>query len=137
MWLYCVVGFKADSLTRDLGLVVLSVVIFLRDPSSYLDEFRRKPRKISEQLGRQAWPGFETGTSRLPVLWADPLSHFWGVSLMETRICKVIQKHEYIIKLKLFFIFILFNFCLNFWDSIIVLLGFNLLQYWQIYFSLL
>ena len=39
-----VVGFKADCLTRDLGLGGMpSVGVFLRDPSPYLREFRRKP----------------------------------------------------------------------------------------------
>ena len=41
---------------------------FLRDTSPYLRQFRRKPRKNSERLGRQARPGIEHCTSRLPVL---------------------------------------------------------------------
>ena len=41
--------------------------VFLRDPSPYLREFRRKTTENSEWLGRQARPGFEPGTSRLPV----------------------------------------------------------------------
>ena len=44
-WLL-VVGFKADCLTRDIGLGGMpSVGVFLRDPSPYLREFRRKSRK--------------------------------------------------------------------------------------------
>ena len=41
--------------------------VFLRDPSPYFREFRRKSRN-SDRLGRKARPGFEPGTSRLPVL---------------------------------------------------------------------
>ena len=41
---------------------------FLKDPSLYLSEFQRKTKVNSEQLGRQARPGFEPGTSRLEVL---------------------------------------------------------------------
>ena len=44
------------------------VGVFLRDPSPHLREFRKKTTENSEQLGRQARPGFEPGTSRLPVL---------------------------------------------------------------------
>ena len=36
---------------------VPSVGVFLRDPSRYLREFRRKPRKTPKGLGRQARPG--------------------------------------------------------------------------------
>ena len=44
-----VVGFKADCLTRDLGLGGMpSVGVFLRDPIPYLCEFLRKPRKTLE-----------------------------------------------------------------------------------------
>ena len=57
---------------------VPSVGVFLRDPSPYLREFRRKQRKNSERLGRQARPGFEPGTSRLPVFRTEPYSHLWG-----------------------------------------------------------
>ena len=31
-----------------------------------------------ERLGRQARPGIESGTSRLPVLNAEPFDHWWG-----------------------------------------------------------
>ena len=43
-----VVGFKANCLLVEPGPIggVSSVVGFLRDPSPYLREFRRKPRKI-------------------------------------------------------------------------------------------
>ena len=44
-----------------------SVGVFLRDPSLYLRKFRRKTTKNSERLGRQARPGIEHDTSRLPV----------------------------------------------------------------------
>ena len=47
---------------------VPSVGVFLRDPSPYLREFRRKLRKTPNLLGRQARPGFEPGASRFPVL---------------------------------------------------------------------
>ena len=45
MW--CGVGVKTDCLTKDLGLQVeyLPWGVFLRDPSSYFREFRRKPRE--------------------------------------------------------------------------------------------
>ena len=43
-----------------------SVGVFLRDPSPYLREFRRKTAENSERLGRQARPSIEPGTSRLP-----------------------------------------------------------------------
>ena len=44
--LCCVVGFKADCLTRDQALGGMpSVGVFLRDPSPYLRDFQRKPRK--------------------------------------------------------------------------------------------
>ena len=50
---------------------VPSVGVFLRDPSPYLREFRRK----SERLDRQARPGIELGTYRLPVF---ERSHWWS-----------------------------------------------------------
>ena len=52
-----------------------SVGVFLRDPSPYLREFRRKTTENSERLGRQARPRFVPGTSRLPALrvTAEPL----------------------------------------------------------------
>ena len=37
-----------------------------------------KTTENSERLGQQAQPGIETGTSRLPVLSAEPLRHWWG-----------------------------------------------------------
>ena len=51
---------------------VLSMRVFLRDPSPYLREFWRKARG---RLGRQARRGIEPGTSRVPVLSAEPLRH--------------------------------------------------------------
>ena len=45
-----------------------SVGVFLRDPSPYIREIRRKPRKNSEWLGPQERPGNDPGTFRLPVL---------------------------------------------------------------------
>ena len=54
------------------------MVVFLRDPSPYLREFRRKITENSKQLGRQARPEIEPGTSRLPVLSSEPLHHLWG-----------------------------------------------------------
>ena len=42
--------------------------LFLRDPSLYLRDILEKITENSEWLGRQARPGFEPGTSRLPVL---------------------------------------------------------------------
>ena len=47
-WLLVGCRFKADCLTRDLGLGGMpSVGVSLRDPSPYLSEFRRKPRKTT------------------------------------------------------------------------------------------
>ena len=60
-----------------------SVGIFLRDPSPYLREFWRKTTENSERLGRQARPGIEPGTSRLPVLSTEPLRHWWDPQLYE------------------------------------------------------
>ena len=79
-WL--VVGFKADCLTRDLGLGGMpSVEVFLSDPSPYLPEFRRKKTENSERLGRQTGLETEPGTSRLPVLNATtpPLVRRLGI----------------------------------------------------------
>ena len=54
-----VVGFKADCLTRDLGLGGMpSVGVFLRDPSPYL-RVSEKTTENSERLGRQARPGIK------------------------------------------------------------------------------
>ena len=53
------------------------VLIFLKDFNPYLSEFRRKPWKTPKGLDRQAQPGIESGTSRLPVFerrTAHPLS---------------------------------------------------------------
>ena len=52
--------------------------VFLRDPSPYLHLFRRNPPENSEQLDRQARPRIEPFTSRLPVLRAKPLGHWWN-----------------------------------------------------------
>ena len=38
-----------------------------------------KTTENSEWLGRQALPGFEPGTPRLPALRAVPLHHWWGL----------------------------------------------------------
>ena len=43
---------------------------FLRDPSPYLHEFRKKTTENSERLGRQALSGIDPGTSHLPALSA-------------------------------------------------------------------
>ena len=77
-WL--VVVFKADCLTRYLDQWVECPPweVFLRDPSPYLCEFRKKNTENSKRLGRQARPGIESGTSRLPALSAEPRSHWWG-----------------------------------------------------------
>ena len=45
-----------------------SVGVFLRDPSPYLREFRRKPRKTPNGLVNKRNRGIEPGTSRLPIL---------------------------------------------------------------------
>ena len=47
---------------------VPSVVVFLRDPSLVFTWVSEKTTDNSDRLGRQARPGFEPGTSRLPVL---------------------------------------------------------------------
>ena len=52
--------------------------IFLRDSNSYLCEFWKESTENSERLGQQARSGIEPGTSRLPVLNAEPLRHFRG-----------------------------------------------------------
>ena len=62
------------------------VGVFLKDPSLYLRKFWRKTTENSEQLGRQARPGFEPGTSRLPALRAERLCYWWGVSLTKKSI---------------------------------------------------
>ena len=50
--------------------------VFLRDPSLYLSDFQRKSWENSKQLGWQAQPETELGTSRLLVLKAESLSHW-------------------------------------------------------------
>ena len=57
--------------------------VFLRDPTPYFPEFRRKTTENSERLCRQVRPGFKLGTSRLPALSAVPLRHWWGTSVCE------------------------------------------------------
>ena len=61
-------GFKVNCPLMGPGRIggVSSVGVFLRDPSQYLSEFRRKPRENSERLGQQVWLGIDPGTSRLP-----------------------------------------------------------------------
>ena len=54
-----------------------SVDVFLRNPSPYLCEFRRKTTENSEQLGQQARPGIEPVTFRQSVLRVEPLSQWW------------------------------------------------------------
>ena len=65
-----VAGIMADCLTRDLGLLAECSPwgVFLRDPSPYVRELRRKITENAEPLGRQARPWIEPGTSRLLVL---------------------------------------------------------------------
>ena len=72
-WL--VLGFMADCLTRDLGQWVVCPPwgVLLRDPSPYL--VSEKTTENSERLGRQARPGIEPGTSRLPVF---ERSYWWS-----------------------------------------------------------
>ena len=53
---------------------VHSVAEFLRDPSLYLRELRRKRQK-KLRLGRQACLGIEPGTSCLPALGVEQLGH--------------------------------------------------------------
>ena len=73
---------------------VPSVGVFLRDPSPYLREFRRKPR-----LGRQVRPRFEPVTFRLPVLGATTSPQL-GPSLLETKIIYNIKKIKFPFKKK-------------------------------------
>ena len=54
-----------------------SMVVFLRYFNPYLREFSRKNTENSERLGRQALPEIEPSTSRLPVISAESLSHWW------------------------------------------------------------
>ena len=49
--------------------------VFLRDTIPCLREFRRTTEN-SERLGRQAAQGIEPGTSRQPVLSAEPFRHW-------------------------------------------------------------
>ena len=49
-----------------------SVGVFLSDPNRYLRFLLEKATEYSERLGRL---GIEPGTSRLPVLRAEPLVH--------------------------------------------------------------
>ena len=62
---------------------VPSVGTFLRDPSPYLREFRRKTAENYEPLNRQARPGIEPGTSRTPALSTEELHYWWGFSAKE------------------------------------------------------
>ena len=73
------VGLKADCLNirpRPVGGLP-SVGVFLRDPSPYLREFRRKPRKSPNGLIDKRDRGLNLAP---PVFqfWALPLSHWWG-----------------------------------------------------------
>ena len=64
----------------DLGLQVACASWRLSKRSlPYLRKFRKKlrVRKHTKTLGRQARPGIEPGTSRLPALSAEPLCHSW------------------------------------------------------------
>ena len=71
-----------------------SVEIYLRDPNPYLREFRRKPRKNSERIDRQARPGIKPpGTSHLPILSAEPLRYWWGGLILWTR-CLYLKQYE-------------------------------------------
>ena len=60
--------------------VVLSVGVFLRDPSP-TKQLLEKTTENSEQLGRRARPRIELGTSRLPIFSTESLSHRWGLGL--------------------------------------------------------
>ena len=64
----CVVGINPTDHSSVLGLWGGALRGNLsKNPSSYLRRFRRKPRKTPKGIGRQARPGIEPGTSRLPV----------------------------------------------------------------------
>ena len=91
-----VVGFKADCLTRDLGLWVECPPGVLRDSSPYLCEVRRKTKENSKQLDGQA-AGIEPGTSRQPVLSAEPLSHWWGYFLRFERLLFYIMNSHLVV----------------------------------------
>ena len=68
--------FKSHEVPRTIGGMP-SMGVLLKYLNPYLREFRRKTTENSERLGRQALPGIESGTSRLPVTSAEPLSHWW------------------------------------------------------------
>ena len=69
-----VVGLRLIVRMRDLGLGGKCPPrgVFLRDPSPYLREFRRKSRKTPKKLDRQVRPGIA------PALKVEPLGHWWG-----------------------------------------------------------
>ena len=50
--------------------------------------------EISERPGRQARPGIEPRTSRLPVLSSEPLRHWWSV-IFEKKIIFVKETQYY------------------------------------------
>ena len=70
----------------------------------------KKTTENSERLGRQARPGIEPGISRLPVLSAEPLCHWWGKTCHET-LQFFLQGHKH--QSFLIFLIILHNVFLN------------------------
>ena len=73
-----VVAFKADCLTRDLGLWgVLSVGGLSKGSQPVLTRVSEKTTENSERLGRQARKRIEPGIFLLPIFSAETLSHWW------------------------------------------------------------
>ena len=59
------------------------VSVFLRGPKPVFTRVSEKTTENFEWLSRQARSGIESGTSRQPVLSAEPLGHWWGASNFE------------------------------------------------------
>lgn len=66
----------------------LPLAVFLRNPSPYLRKYIKKTAGNSERLGRQAQPGFESCTSRLPILREEPLVYWWDTLIRIIRLIR-------------------------------------------------
>ena len=60
-------------------VVVPSKEIFLRNPNPYLSEFRRKPRKTSNNFVDKRDCGLNLASPIYQLLSAEPLHHWWGI----------------------------------------------------------
>ena len=111
--------------------------VYLRDPSPYLCEFRRKVRKNSERLDWQGRLEIEPSSSRLLALRAEPLNHLWGLLLWSIICLKMWLKTGKNILLICLWYSAGYSFFQKFWTSATYIFFINFISFLFVKFNII